>query len=660
MEIGCPAVDKGANQPNVFVDPKSFENALPYYSAGTRDDLMQARFIKTFRDAFDWTSDGYIADLNPVSIVNGQRMVNIDRMFVYCWDARPYPAFPNELTYWSDGLNWPLGHWLNGRLDSSDLASLVRQILTDYGFAKFNAASLKGTVPGYVIDRVMAARDALQPLELAYFFDSVESGGSIAFRHRGESPWPTPITPNGCVETRPGDALVSLTRGQETELPASAKIRFISAEDTYAQAVAEARRLTSASGRVAQADLPIVLDDGLAGNIADSWLFEAWAARERASLTLPPSALALEPGDVFSLDVGGLQRDMRVTEISEHGARDIEARSIDRDVYGRTVVPARPAATPTAVQIGSPAIVFLDLPLIDENANPASGFVAALQKPWPGSVAIYASAQASGFDLKALVSAAATLGVTLDGFPAGAVGRFDRATKLRVRLTQGLLSATDDGGMLAGTNRAAIKTPSGGWEIIQFANATLVDVGTYELSTFLRGQFGSDAAMADLIPSGATFVLLDSAVTEVALDLGEIKRPLNWRCGPGNRDIGDASFETREHAFQGTGLVPLAPAHVRASRVGDDIAIRWTRRTRIGGDSWEVHEVPLGEESERYDVDVMDGAVVKRTLTATQAECVYSAAHQISDFGSAQTSLSVRVYQISASVGRGSPRAATV
>src|SRR5690606_1168452 len=32
MELGCPAADKGANQPNVFYDPKSSESALPCYS----------------------------------------------------------------------------------------------------------------------------------------------------------------------------------------------------------------------------------------------------------------------------------------------------------------------------------------------------------------------------------------------------------------------------------------------------------------------------------------------------------------------------------------------------------------------------------------------------------------------------------------------------
>ncbi|HEY8195258.1 MAG TPA: glycoside hydrolase TIM-barrel-like domain-containing protein [Hyphomicrobium sp.] len=69
MEFGCPAVDKGANQPNVFVDPKSSESMLPYYSRGIRDDLMQARFLQVFRDAFDWTKSGYIAGLNPISTV---------------------------------------------------------------------------------------------------------------------------------------------------------------------------------------------------------------------------------------------------------------------------------------------------------------------------------------------------------------------------------------------------------------------------------------------------------------------------------------------------------------------------------------------------------------------------------------------------------------
>ena len=44
-EAGCPAIDKGPNQPNVFRDPKSDASAVPYFSNGARDDLVQRRYL---------------------------------------------------------------------------------------------------------------------------------------------------------------------------------------------------------------------------------------------------------------------------------------------------------------------------------------------------------------------------------------------------------------------------------------------------------------------------------------------------------------------------------------------------------------------------------------------------------------------------------------
>ena len=128
MEIGCPAVDKGANQPNVFVDPKSSESALPYFSRGTRDDLMQRRYLRAFIEAFDPASDGYVAGLNPVSSLTSKRMVDVSHVHVYTWDARPYPAFPRNTDVWGDGDNWRLGHWLNGRFAAAPLAETVQAL----------------------------------------------------------------------------------------------------------------------------------------------------------------------------------------------------------------------------------------------------------------------------------------------------------------------------------------------------------------------------------------------------------------------------------------------------------------------------------------------------------------------------------------------------
>jgi hypothetical protein len=156
-------------------------------------------------------------------------------------------------------------------------------------------------------------------------------------------------------------------------------------------------------------------------------------------------------------------------------------------------------------------------------------------------------------------------------------------------------------------------------------------------------------------------VLLGGEIARVDLTAGEIGAPLYWRFGPANRDIADRSYATEIHTFKGRGLMPLSPAHVRGARTGGgDITISWKRRTRVGGDSWDAAEVPLAEESERYEIDVLSGSTVKRTITATAQSCVYSTAEQVADFGAAQSALSVAVYQMSATRGRGTPKAAVV
>ena len=78
----------------------------------------------------------------------------------------------------------------------------------------------------------------------------------------------------------------------------------------------------------------------------------------------------------------------------------------------------------------------------------------------------------------------------------------------------------------------------------------------------------------------------------------------------------------------------------------------WIRRTRIDGDTW-VGEVPLGEDSERYALDILSGSDVVRTLDVTSPAALYAAADEIADFGAPQTNLSIRVSQLSATVGRG-------
>ncbi len=653
LEIGCPATDKGANQPNVFVDLKSAESRLPHFSTGRRDDFMQRRYLQALIEAFDPSHPGHITGLNPRSSVYGSSMVDVARMYVYAWDARPFPEFPNNLTAWGDGVNWRLGHWLNGRISGAPLADVVAAILDDHGFADYDVSDLEGIVTGYVIDRIMSARDAIQALELAYFFDSVESEGKLAFRHRGRRATVTLVDGRDLVERPKAPAPLTLVRGQESELPSAAKLSYVSAMSGYRRAIAEARRLSAGNGRVAQADLAIVMEPDQATAKAATWLYEAWAARETASFTLPPRRLALEPGDTVAVHHHDRRQLFRITEITDHGDREIEAMAVDPPIYAGVDGSTRPAPTQPPTIPGRPLVDFIDLPLLEGSEPEQAGYVAATQRPWPGGVAIYKSPETSGFTLAAIAVAPATTGRTLDSLDPGPASRFDRANRIRVSLDRGTLTSTTRLKMLAGANAAAVRNALGGWEVLQFERADLIEPSVYRLSGLLRGQAGTEHEMTDTIAAGARFVLIDAALVRVNLVPAEIGLPLNWRFGPSDRDLGTDGYDQQAHAFRGVGNRPLSPVHLRGVRDDGDLTITWIRRTRKGGDSWYSAEVPLGEERESYQVEILNRSNVVRTFNASSANIVYRAEQQIADFGQQPPTVAVRVYQTNAAWGRG-------
>ena len=82
--------------------------------------------------------------------------------------------------------------------------------------------------------------------------------------------------------------------------------------------------------------------------------------------------------------------------------------------------------------------------------------------------------------------------------------------------------------------------------------------------------------------------------------------------------------------------------------------IGFIRRSRIDADAWEAIDVPLGEASEAYEAEIAL-PIGSRTLSAPTPSILYPSAQEIADFGAAQTTLSLSLYQMSAVVGRGFP-----
>lgn len=655
-EIGCPAIDKGTNQPNVFSDPKSAESTVPHFSTGTRDDFMQRVFIAAQMDY--WSATGAH---NPTSSVYAGRMLDPANIFFWCWDARPFPAFPYRVDVWSDGTVWPLGHWLNGRLGAAPLNDLVASVMADVDFTAFDASELAGTVDGFVIDRIMSPRDALAPLMLARFFDACESEGQICFRHLGGEVAAT-LTPDKlAVEDESAAAGYQLTRGQETELPVSAKLTYIDGVLDYQQAAIESRRLSVRSQRVASTSLSIVLSQDEAQRVADIWLQQTWTERESLKLTMPPSRLALDPGDVVDLNVGDTHRRFRLTGLTDAGMRTAQGLRNEVSLYGPMPNAKREVTPPTAPTYGTPLVAFMDLPLLSGSETPYAPRVAVAANPWPGGVAFFKSNGAgASFGFDRVVSQQAAMGRLSAALGGGVTSRWDWSQTIEVVMSAGSLSAADALAVLAGANFAGIEAANGGWEVIQFRDADLIAPDTYALRGLLRGQAGTEAAMVAGAEVDARFILLNGAIAELGLSEAERGLPRIWAYGPQSKPMDDASYVQVTKSFAGIGLRPLSPVHLRATRDGSsDITLTWVRRTRQGGDSWESSEVPLAEEDEHYAIDIMSGATVLRSLEATSPSVIYDAAAQMVDFGTTDFStLTIRVAQMSRSFGRGMQREA--
>ena len=648
-EIGCPAVDKGANQPSVFPDPKSSENHLPYFSNGARDDLIQRRALEAFLGAFD---PAYGADdaHNPVSPVYGGRMVDVSAIHLWTWDARPYPVFPAASDIWSDGPNWQTGHWLTGRLGAAPLDALVGTLLADAGVDGIETSALRDGCDGYVVDRPMSPRAMIEPLAMAYAFDATAADGTLRFIQRGGAPV-AEILEDDLVLPDSGP-VARLTRAQETELPREASFGFTDAVADYRRSAVTSRKLAGAAGRTLHSDLAVITNDAAATRRAEIWLQDLWAGRESAEFALGINRLALAPGDVVALTLDGRRRLFEIGDLIDTELRQVKARSIDPEVFSVPLLAARIKVPAIPAALGPVAVTVLDLPALDASAPVVLTRLAITANPWPGSVAIWKSSDGASFDVAAVAAAPCVVGETLDDLPAGPTARWDRGNQLRVKLYSGALASISDARVLEGGNAAAVQNADGGWEILQFANAELVDGQTYMLSRLLRGQAGSEFAMASPLPAGAPFVVLGAHMVPIAAGLDTLARPMQLRIAASGRSHDDSTAVALTVTPGDTALKPLAPVHLAARRAGDGIHISWIRRTRIDGDNWGV-EVPLGEEAEAYAVEIFSGGSVVRSIACASSQALYAAADELADFGAVQTSLHVRIAQLSTTVGAG-------
>ncbi len=678
-EIGCPAIDNGANQPNVFVDPKSSESAFPHFSNGTRDDLAQRRVLEAH--ALFWRQE----ENNPISPLYAGPMVDPLRQYIYAWDARPFPDFPARREVWGDTQNWTLGHWLNGRVGRAPLDLLVKALGAEAGFEAIDARGLQGIITGYVLDRPLSPRESIDPLADIFQFDIVESDGRLRFQPRfGFSSFgrqdivltPADLVERGSDSTGAGDdsSPFSITTSQSHDLPSAYRLGFIDEGADLTPAIATARDPGLRSIREVLSEAPIVLPIEEAEARARAILADAWIMRERIEFNLSPSMVQLEAGDNITLLTDDLERRYRITSIEDGNSRQIEAVRLAPSVYqapsGATIF-ERSAPAPLA--IGPLDWLLLDLPNLGVEDNPGAPYFAAFADPWPGGAAVYRhldEAIGEGADrLTGVSNVAAMIGRLERPFSARPSARWIDQ-EILVSFPSGHLQSRNMFDVLAGANVIAIEkidetsltAGQSDFEIAQFQHAELTGPGLWVLSGLLRGQAGSEAQANIIADAGQRVVVLSpqrsSGVSQIDLSIDEINIAQQFCAGPEPLLPSAPAFTSISFTPRGRNLMPLAPVHLRRVVEYNEGApiqtIHWIRRTRFEGDNWELEEVALNETAEKYQVRIVSNQQVIRQQTVLSPVYIYTAQMREQDLILSQgVPLTIDVAQISERVGPG-------
>jgi hypothetical protein len=648
-EAGCPAIDRGTNQPNVFFDPKSSESAVPYFSRSWFDTIIQRQYIKALH--YYWSDSAN----NPLSTVTNLPMLDLNNTSIWTWDARPYPEFPVENDMWNDRANWEFGHWITGRIGSADVAGLVYELCKEAGVDsnRIDTYKLYGQVEGYVIITAMSATQCIEPVARFFLFDGYEKEGILQFSHRGNGsdhriPFEHFLWNEGDEEPS-----VSVERIADKELPAYLSWSAQRSDGGYKTIMVDSYYESPVSDSRNAENFPFSAYPACLYRQAHIYHYNTWASRNILQGSLPPSYGVVHPGDSIEVvnENGNVYR-YTVARTDFLDMLKIECRSFNPAILDAAfyddIIPKD--TTQTDRRISGFFTQVLDLPVYRNEQSQTSVEVRSFSPQWGlGAVVITEGGESVAIETPSI------FGVLLTELPPGQPHVIDHGTEFTAVMSEQTMVSVSDSEFLNNINLFAVVHPNNEYEIISVQNIQLVGTRTYRFSKLIRGLFGTDVNSSQEKPVDSILVLLRRQGNELPYGIEDIGIETSITVGPLGVPLSDQRFSEIEYTPDGRGLSPYAPVisvHPITYRTDNNIVINWIRRDRsLQSDSFNLEEIPLSESSESYRLTILDNTDIVREVTVNNSTTyTYTGSQQIADFGIVlprNSTLRVRIRQLS-------------
>lgn len=551
-------------------------------------------------------------------------------------------------------------------LDTQSLTHLTTNYATRVGLLNSDlslSAASGVNLRGVNVSAVQSPRATLEVLSRIYNFEFTEQNGKFTAVERGtKAAIVIPATKLGAragrlaAEADP-PSLLEIRLKDDPQIPIQTRVTFADpARDFQANTQDSPLRESLRSSRVDNLEYNVTLTADEARLIALRELYLAEVERIGYSFTLPYEYAYLAPTDVVTITHNGRDHRIRLLQITGGAPGVIECLGVQDEPEANsqrvTGSSGQGQGTSTVAVPTSSVLQLIDVALLrdtDDTAGVYAGLAPldAGNGSWGGGVLF--RDRGNGYEQIEAFGVAATMGRAITMLHS--VSDFtvwDTQSFVELDLYAGILENKTELQVLNGANALLV-----GNEIIQFTTAVQINGYSrrWRVSNLLRGRRGTDWAGATH-DVGERVVLLNDALKFLTLDISERTQARNWKAVTAGQNIADVSVWA--FTYDANNLKPLSPVNVQGARDGsNNLTIIWQRRTRIGGQWLDSSDVPLGEESERYEVDIMSGVTVKRTISVTAQTASYTAAEQTSDGFTPGNAITVRVYQLSARVGRG-------
>lgn len=572
------------------------------------------------------------------------------------------------------------------RDSAGDLQQVVDDILgdSDLDSSEWDSSALTGvTCKGYTLRGPIPTVSAFQPLATAFNLLAQDLDGVLTFFLRQNASIVTIAEEDLAAhqeDERGGPWPHRLDRKADIEPPSEVLVKYIDEEKELGTGEQRERRPTAQNLFEKKAvEIAITMNGGEARDIAAKLLWTSKTGSVEHEIIVPPSYAEIVENDILVYTYESQTYRFLVQEVTDGadgtrvatGFGELPAHMTQNSPYESPRSPDTHLASAYDMRLEA-----IDVAPLEAATSMIPGiYFEALSRQqgsgWHGASLYQSGDEGLTWSVAATFQTEATMGSAEIALAKihDAVG-WDRGSTLTVVVEHGTLSSVTELECLNGRNRAVV-----GAEVIGFKTATLAStqpaVGTrYDLTYLLRGLGGTEREMG-VHQAGERFVVLsESTAMFLQYNTSAIGGTRTFAAVSPGGDPDD--FDAQAVPIICNNVRPLSPVHLFGERnapATNDWTVVWTRRSRQYFRIFS-QSAPQVEPIEDYVIDVMDatGLIVVNTYTSTATangsvvsgtQFMYDAQDQIDDYGSVQSTIRIRVYQISDLAGRGKGTATT-